>query len=54
VDCAFSTCGGNVREKYCFEDLGVDGIRLFNTVHASPREVRPDGFDLSELGQLNA
>jgi len=50
--------GGNVRVSYCFEDVDVDGIRLLNTVHASLREGRPDGFDLSEwvhctLDQLN-
>ena len=54
MDCAFSTCGGNVRERYCFEDLGVEELRLLNTVHASLREVRPDGFDLSEWGPVNA
>lgn len=54
MDCAFVTCGGNVRERDCFEDVGVDGIRPLNTVHASVREVRPDGFDLSEWGPVNA
>ena len=47
-------CGGNARERYCFEDFGVYGVRLSNTVHASRREVRSDGFDLSEWSPVNA